>query len=330
MKKFLTIVGARPQLIKLDNEFKQVLVYTGQHYDQLLKDVFFKGLKLPKPDYDLHETKLGAMIDKITKVLLKEKPDYVIVYGDTRSTLAGATAAHYLNIPIIHIEAGCRSFNNKMVEERIRIAVDNMATIHFTPSLSTKEYLERDPKNSSVYNVGATQIDTMYKMFPTKRLKDAFKYRVATIHREDNLNKSNLTQIFKGLEASRLPIRLYLHPNTEKFIKENDIKVPKIVKIKKPIPYKKMINELAFAERVITDSGGLQVEAFFLRIPCITLRNDTEWVETLDTKWNVLVGHDSYLIASNLNKKRWRGDGSQYEYGGGDTKAKIRMILNNL
>lgn len=323
-------MGNRPQLIKLDREFKQVLVYTGQHYDNLMKDIFFKGLKLPKPDYDLGETKLGKMIDKIMVVLEKEKPDYVIVYGDTRSTLAGAVAAYYQNIPIIHIEAGCRSFNTKMVEERIRTLVDEISTIHLTPSTSTKEYLERDGKKLAIYSVGATQIDTMYETFPTTKHADAYKYRVATIHRDSNLNSRCLNEIFAAFSKSDMPIRLYIHPNTEKIIAKEKIKIPKTVKIRKPISYKKMINEISFADKVITDSGGMQVEAFFLRVPCITLRNETEWTETVDTKWNVLTGYNTNRILEYLNKTRWRGNGSQYEFGGGDAKKKIRMILNNL
>ena len=134
MKKFLTVIGNRPQLIKLDKEFKSILVYTGQHYSKGLKDVFFKGLKIKKPDYDLRVQDLGVMIDKLTEVVKKEKPDFIIVYGDTRSTLAGAMVALYENIKLIHIEAGCRSHNSKMVEERIRTIVDEIALIHFTPS----------------------------------------------------------------------------------------------------------------------------------------------------------------------------------------------------
>jgi len=331
MKKFLTVIGNRPQLIKYDKEFKQILVYTGQHYDELLKDVFFKGLEIPKPDYDLGETELGAMIDKIMIVLDKEKPNYVIVYGDTRSTLAGAMAAYYKNIPIIHIEAGCRSFNTKMVEERIRAIVDEIALIHFTPSQKCKEYLEMDYKKVNVYNVGATQIDTMFSTFPTKKPKDAYKYVVATIHREENLFEEPLKAIFTALEASNREIRLYAHPRLKQTLEaQKSLEIPKNVKLLPPLPYKKMINEIAFADRVITDSGGLQVETFFLRRPCITLRNETEWPETVVQRWNILVGTDKDKIVKSLIDNLKRGEGEMNCYGSGDSKKKIRLILNNL
>jgi UDP-GlcNAc3NAcA epimerase len=329
-KKFLTILGARPQIIKFDPELKnQVVCYTGQHFSESMKDVFFKGLNLPKPDYDLGETTLGGMTNGIMEVIEKEKPHYVIVYGDTRSTLAGAIASLYKNVPLIHIEAGCRSFNDKMPEERIRTLVDDVAIIHFAPSLSAKEYLERDNKNVSVYNVGATQIDAMHiNCFPTTKPEDAGKYVVATIHRESNANVESLQAIMDGFGKSSKNIRLYAHPRTTELLKA--INVPKNVEIKDPIPYKEMINEVAFAEKVITDSGGLQVEAFYLRVPCITLRLETEWMETVDQGWNVLVGTDSNKIARELDSSKPRAGGNQYEFGGGDARRKIRLILESL
>jgi UDP-GlcNAc3NAcA epimerase len=330
MKKYLTIVGNRPQLIKLDPTFNQVLVFTGQHYDGVLKDVFFKGLNIPKPDYDLGETELGSMIDKLMVILQKEVPDYVIVYGDTRSTLAGALAALYNNIAVVHIEAGCRSFNDKMIEERIRKIVDEIAVVHFAPSENCKEYLERNNKNTSVYNVGATQIDAMYSTFPTKKPKDAGTYIVATIHRESNTDIDKLSKILKAFGDSCQNIRLYIHPRTEKVLLDNKINVPKNIKILKPLPYKEMINTMAFASKIVTDSGGIQVEAFFLKVPCITLRDETEWIETVEQGWNKLVGADENKIVQALTEKRPRGQGDLYCYGGGDARRKIKMILENL
>ena len=328
MKKFLTIVGNRPQLIKLDKNFKQVLVYTGQHYDECLKDVFFTGLDIPRPDYDLRATELGEMTDKIMAVIDQEQPQYVIVYGDTRSTLAGAMAALYKNIPLIHIEAGCRSFNDKMIEERIRTIVDEIAIIHFTPSLQCKEYLERDYKKVTVYNVGATQIDAMYSTFPTTKPKDAYQYIVATIHREENTDRETLSQLIKTLGKSNKEVRLYCHPRTKKLLENIDFYGS--VKVLDPLPYKEMINAIAFADKVVTDSGGLQVEAFFLKRPCITLRNETEWTETVEQGWNYLVGTDEAKILKYLNAELPRGKGDLYVYGGGDARLKISTILKNL
>lgn len=333
MKKFLTIVGNRPQLIKFDKKLKnQIMVYTGQHYDKTLKDIFFKGMKLPKPDYDLNKTKLGEITDGIMKIIDKEAPSYVIVYGDTRSTLAGAMAALYKNIPLIHIEAGCRSYNEAMPEERIRRIVDDIAIIHFAPSQSAKETLERDINNITVYNVGATQIDSMFEYaFPTKKPKDAYEYVVMTLHREQNLNKEALSAIFSALEASKEEIRFYIHPNTERLLKRLKISVPKNVLLKPPIPYKEMINELAFAKKVLTDSGGLQVEAMVLRRPCITLRPDTEWPESVEHKWNTLVDTDEDSIKHALGEPvKFGNNDARAVYGGGDAKKKIRMILENL
>jgi len=330
MKKFLTVVGNRPQLIKLDRKFKTTLVYTGQHYDKAMKDVFFKGLKLNKPDYDLGETELGKMITKLTKVVSKEKPDYIILYGDTRSTLAGAIVALSENIKTVHIEAGCRSGDDSMIEERIRKFVDSRATIHLAPSEEARERLEMEGYTHA-YNVGATQIDSMYNnAFPTKKPKDAFKYSVATVHRDFNTdNKENLQNIMEALGESGETIKLFIHPRTEEALKKFKIDVPKNIKIKKPVPYKKMINEIAFAKRVITDSGGLQVEAFFLRVPCVTLRHNTEWTETLDSGWNILVGSSKKRILDAISHRR-RGDATMYCYGDGDANSKIRLLLNNL
>jgi len=327
MKKFVTIIGTRPQLIKYDRELKQKLVWTGQHYDKLLSNVFFKGLKIPRPDYVLAQTELGAMIDGITPILKKEQPDYVIVYGDCRTTLAGAMAAHYMNIPIIHIEAGCRSYNDSMIEERIRIAVDNLSSVFFTSSEKAKDLLISQGK-ARVFFVGATQIDTMFSIFPTKKPKDAYKYRIMTLHRDFNIeSKSSLENIMGGVSKSDMSIELYTHPHTKKNLKKFNIAIPKNVSIKRPLGYKQMINRMAFADKVITDSGGLQVEAFVLRRPCITLRNDTEWTETVEQGWNILVSPDG--IGEYINKT-WRGKGDWQVYGVAQAKKNIRIYLENL
>lgn len=325
MKRFVSIIGTRPQLVKYIKLENNKLIWTGQHYDKLLKDVFLKGLNI-KPDYNLKATELGEMIDGITPILKKEEPDYVIVYGDCRSTLAGALSAYYLNIPIIHIEAGCRSHNENMVEERIRKAVDDLARIHFAPSKIAKELLENEGK-SNVFNVGATQIDAMFSTFPTKKPKDAYKYRIMTLHRDFNLNKLSLNVIFSCLGDSNMKVELYAHPHLLECLKRFKTKLPKCVILKKPLPYKQMINRMAFAEKVITDSGGLQVEAFILKRPCMTLRPDTEWIETVDQGWNRLVNLND--IGKNINQV-WYGKGEWDVYGIARSKEEIKLILQNL
>jgi len=326
MKKFLTIVGTRPQLIKIDKELEQILVWTGQHYDKTLKDVFFKGLKLPKPDYDLGVTDLGTMTDCLIPIIQKEKPDFVIVYGDCRSTLAGAMAALTCNVPVIHIEAGCRSFNNNQIEERIRKIVDEIAIIHFCPSESAKLNIERHDRNH-VYNVGATQLDTMFSTFPTKKPKDAFQYKVMTLHREENMEVSKIDSYFKALKDGG-EIELYAHPRLLAILKECKIDIPDNIKILAPLPYKQMINRIAFAEKVITDSGGLQVETFFLRRPAIILRNETEWTEAVDQDWNRLATRPETI--ARLVNERWRGKGEYDVYGTGNSKKIIRTLLKSL
>ena len=316
--------------MKLDKAFPSTLVWTGQHFSKELKDIFFEGLSIKKPDYDLGVTELGEMIDKLIPILRKEKPDYVIVYGDTRSTLAGALACLHENIKLVHIEAGCRSYNDNQIEERIRKVVDEIACIHFAPSQNTADYLS-DRGKQYVMNVGAAQIDAMWKTFPTKRPKDAFKYYVCTIHRAETIQAENkLTSIFEALNESGVPIRLYLHPHTEKMIKKYGIKINDTITIKKPIGYKKMINEIAFANKVITDSGGLQVEAFFLRRPCVTLREETEWKETVELNWNRLVGYDKTKILSAINETNVKRTGLNDVYGYGKTNDKIRLTLQGL
>jgi len=321
--KYLSIIGTRPQVIKYI-DLGEPLIWVGQHYDKNMKDIFFSGLKIKKPTYDLGETELGKMIDAIQPILRKEKPDYVIVYGDCRSTLAGAISALYEGIRIVHIEAGCRSGNETMIEERIRVLVDKMSDIHFTPSEEAEKRLLNN-YHTEVYNVGATQIDTMFETFPTKKPKNFYKYRVLTLHRDFNVDdKEKLESIIKSLSGSNLPIKFFCHPRTEAKLK--NIKLPSCIKLYKPVPYKKMIQEIAWAEKVITDSGGLQVEAYFLRRPCLTLRNDTEWQETVDTGWNILV--DSDTISKHINTV-FRGNGDQTIYGNGNAKRKIKLILEN-
>jgi len=323
--KYLTIIGTKPQIIKYI-DLGEPLVWTGQHYDKNMKDIFFSGLKIKKPDYDLGETELGGMIEALQGVLRKEKPDYVILYGDCRSTLAGAISALYEGVKIIHIEAGCRSGNDTMIEERIRKLVDKMADLHFAPSEEAEQRLLND-YHTNVYKVGATQLDTMFQTFPTKKPKNFYKYRVLTLHRDFNTdNKKRLQAIFKALGQSDMPIKFFCHPRTEAKIKEFKIQLPDVIKKYKPISYKKMIQEIAWAEKIITDSGGIQVETNFLRRPCLTLRDDTEWTETVTGGWNILVNADT--IGEHLNTT-FRGKGDQTIYGNGQAKLKIKLILQN-
>lgn len=330
MKKFVTIVGNRPQLIKLDPTLKQVLVYTGQHYDKEMKDVFFKGLKIPKPDYDLGETELGDMIEGISNILMYEEPDYVIVYGDTRSTVAGAIAAHQMNIPLIHIEAGCRSGNNNMIEERNRKLVDAISTIHLCASIKDVVTLQSEGKGNAAYFVGCANFSSLLKTLPSKRkIKD--NYILLTIHRAENTNPKNLQEIFKGLSFFPGKVVFPVHPRTAKIIKQNKIKYPPNFEVVPPMSYKEFVHAMGFADFIVTDSGGVQAEAYFMRTPCITVRNETEWTETVDEGWNILVGATANEIKFALENFRVRKQQhNSYAYGKGDTHKVIKALLNSL
>ena len=332
MKRFVSIVGNRPQLIKLDPEFKQIIIYTGQHYSPSMKDVFLDELDIPQPDIDLDETELGKMVDKLIPVLRENDPHYVIVYGDTRSTVAGTIAAHQLGIPIIHVEAGCRSGNNKQIEERNRILVDKLSTIHFCPSFKALCALQDSGLGDNAYNVGAANFSTLIKKtLPTEPLqKDP--YSILTIHREENTDSvAKLENIFKGLEGCDHEIIFPIHPRTKKFIEDNKVVVPKGIRVVDPFPYKKFIHAIGHAQYAITDSGGVQTEAYFLRTPCITLREETEWRETVEEKWNVLVGTNPILIQRALKEFKPKKQRHQSEaYGKGRTHKIMRAILENL
>ena len=331
MKKYFCVAGTRPNIIKIDPTFPQVICFTGQHHEKLMKDVFLKGIKIPKPDYELDETSLGGMINGIMSKMILENPDYAIVIGDCRSSVAGAIAAQQLNIPIIHFEAGCRSGNFKMIEERNRILIDKMAMIHFCPSQQCVVNLFNEGISQYVFNVGAIQFSNLKKMLPTRNtIKES--YYLLTLHRAENVDcKETLQSIFKGLKMSGEKIILPIHPRLRDRLKGFDLKVPENVHIIEPLSYKSFIHLLGFAKKVITDSGGVQPEAYWMRTPCITLRNETEWQETVNEGWNKLVGTDPVKIADAI--KNWtclKTHHSSEAYGRGEAHKYIRNLLLQL
>lgn len=332
MRRIITIAGNRPNLVKIDPQLKQTIIYTGQHYDKCLKDIFFKGLKIPKPKYDLGETEFGKMYDKVAKTLKKEKPDYVMVIGDTRSTVVGAMAAYQLKIPIIHLEAGCRSFNDNQIEERNRTLIDKISLIHLCPSRTAVYNLENEGNSANAFNVGSAQLSTMVSLFPTKEQPFKYQYLLATFHREETLSsKIKLKNILDALRESRLKVFFPMHPRTRKTIKEYGLKLGKNIMAVNPYSYKEMVNKIAFARQVVTDSGGIQVEAYFLHTPCITCREETEWVETVDEGFNILVGTNKERILNAINNPiKTRSRYSSNAYGAGDANINIRRILEQL
>jgi UDP-GlcNAc3NAcA epimerase len=311
--KILTIIGARPQFIKAGtvsreivkhSNIQEVIIHTGQHYDANMSDIFFDEMKIPKPHYFLgiggktHGAMTGQMIEKIEEVALKEKPDWIMVYGDTNSTLAGALVASKLHIKLAHIEAGLRSFNMKMPEEVNRILTDRVSDILFCPTDIAVENL----KNEGFENFGCRVVksgDVMYDgtLFYRKLAKkpscDIKKgYILCTIHRAENTDSvERLKSIFEALAeiSKEKQIILPLHPRTKKILKELDIDTQKLT-IVEPAGYLEMVWLIDNCELVMTDSGGLQKEAYFFEKPCITLRDETEWVELIEHRFNVLAG----------------------------------------
>jgi UDP-GlcNAc3NAcA epimerase len=317
--KLVTILGARPQFIKaaavsniLRKEFTEILVHTGQHYDANMSDVFFEELGIPKPNYHLnigsgnHGAQTGAMLIEIEKVLEKEKPDFVMVYGDTNSTLAGALASSKLLIPVIHVEAGLRSFNKAMPEEQNRIVTDHVADILFVPTQTAIDNLKNEGITKGVHNIGDVMYDAILHFTPvalqkSKVLKNLGlsenTYSLCTIHRAENTNDINrLRNICEALNECGQTIVLPLHPRTLKYLGEYGIKLNENIKVIEPIGYLDMLSLEKGANKIITDSGGVQKEAYFMRKPCITMRDQTEWVETINVGWNVLVKADKDKI----------------------------------
>lgn len=353
MKKILTIVGARPQFIKaapvsreIRKSFKEILVHTGQHYDTNMSDVFFDELHIPKPDYNLeigsggHGEQTGRMLIDLEKVVLKEKPDYILIYGDTNSTLAGALVGAKLHIPVLHVEAGLRSYNRRMPEEINRILADQISDILFCPTETAIKNLKKEGITKGVYNIGDVMYDAV--LYNTKiALKNSDilenldittkEYALCTIHRAENTDDKNRpTSIFNALIDSGLKIVLPLHPRTKKYLKEYDLlnkKAEKNIKIIDPVGPLDMLALEKSSKLIVTDSGGVQKEAYFLEVPCVTLREETEWVETVESGNNVIVGADYTKILKALKEKREFKKSSNKYFGDGKASNKIAKLI---
>jgi UDP-GlcNAc3NAcA epimerase len=356
MKKILTVVGARPQFIKaapvsreLRKSFKEILVHTGQHYDANMSDIFFDELHIPKPDYNLeigsggHGEQTGQMLIELEKVVLKENPDYILIYGDTNSTLAGALVGTKLHIPVLHVEAGLRSYNRRMPEEINRVLADQVSDVLFCPTETAAKNLKKEDITKGVYNVGDVMYDAvlyntaiaLQKSNILKNLDIAPKeYVLCTIHRAENTDdKNRLTSIFNALIDSDLKIILPLHPRTKKYLKEYNLlneKAEKNIKIIDPVGPLDMIALEKGAKLIITDSGGVQKEAYFMEVPCVTLRDETEWVETVESGNNAIVGADYDKIRKALKDSREFNKISKEYFGDGMAAKKIRELLTKL
>lgn len=362
MKKIVTVVGARPQFIKaaavsriIRKEFHEVLIHTGQHYDENMSDIFFKELEIPEPDYNLeigsksHGEQTGEILIGTEKVLLKEKPGCLLVYGDTNSTLAGALAASKLHIPVIHIEAGLRSFNKKMPEEQNRILTDHISELLFCSTAASVEWLRQEGIVSNVYHVGDVMCDaalyyTSQKEKNTKethlekltvwygdkkRLKHG--WYLATVHRAENTDSiEKIDEILSAFEELDTRVIFPVHPRTKGMVEKLCLKRQyKNLICTEPMGYKEMLYFTKEAKKVITDSGGLQKEAYILKTPCITVRDQTEWVETLTGGHNILAKPEKQDIVRKIldTKQNWSLHPNYY--GDGNAAEKICSVLKN-
>jgi UDP-GlcNAc3NAcA epimerase len=309
MKKIISIIGARPQFIKhcaLDREltkkFNSVTVHTGQHYDPQMSDIFFKEFKMSPPAYSLSLThtagqgaQTGEMMTKLEEIFIKENPDSVLVYGDTNSTLAGLLVAVKLAIPVIHIEAGLRSFNMEMPEEINRIIADRFAWLLFCPNREAEENLIRENVPGKIYVTGDVMIDMIKLVEPYLQNQFTFPYYFATIHRPYNTDDPvRLQNVLSALDDLHQKVILSLHPRTyarmEKFGMKNN-EFSNII-FTDPVGYLESISLQKFSSCVITDSGGIQKEAYALQKKCVTIRSETEWVDTLKYGWNSIIFND--------------------------------------
>lgn len=317
--KVVSVVGARPQFIKaaafsreLRRRHEEVLVHTGQHYDYAMSGAFFDGLEIPAPKVNLgvgssnHGSQTGAMLSGIEEVLLSEKPQWVVVYGDTNSTLAGALAASKLHIPIAHVEAGLRSFNRRMPEEINRVVTDHVSDLLLCPSQTAIINLTSEGIARNVHLVGDIMLDVLNWAReritqPSAILRQLQlperSYFLVTVHRSENTDDANrLSGILNALTVLDKPVIFPVHPRTRKAISEGGYEVPSHIRLIDPLSYMDMVSITGSAQLVLTDSGGLQKEAYWLGVPCLTLREETEWVETTEAGWNVLVGTDCETI----------------------------------
>jgi len=350
--KIITIIGARPQFIKaaaVSREFarhpqiEEIIVHTGQHFDSNMSDIFFEEMQIPRPKYHLqihslsHGAMTGQMMEKIESILLEEKPDWVMVYGDTNTTLAGALAAKKLHIKVAHVEAGLRSFNMQMPEEINRILTDRISDLLFCPTNKAIENLSNEGFsnfNAQIVQNGDVMQDTALFYTPMAQKPDMHlptSYILATIHRAENTdNPENLSQIFEAFRkiSDQTPIVLPLHPRTRALLTKHNLEVGPGIIILEPQGYLQMVYLLQHCQLVMTDSGGLQKEAFFFEKKCLTLRNETEWIELVENGFNLLCGINTKRIMEAFgNIQNFSPDFSIDLYGKGKASKIIAHTL---
>ena len=351
--KIVSVVGARPQFIKaapvsrqLRKEHQEILVHTGQHYDYEMSRIFFEGLDLPEADYNLgvgsgtHAEQTGKMLMALEQVMLDESPDIVLVYGDTNSTLAGALAAGKLHLPVAHVEAGLRSYNRNMPEEINRVVTDHVSDVLFCPTQTAVNNLRREGIEEGVWLVGDVMLDAALVSVEVAEEKSAIlerlglrgkEYLLATVHRPSNTdNKSNLRNILDAFLEIGEAIVLPLHPRTRKCLEKHGfyerLKSAANVILTQPLGYLDFLKLERHARKILTDSGGVQKEVYLFGVPCITLRGETEWVETVEAGWNVLVGSNTAKIVEAVRDFGPDEDRPPF-FGDGKAAERIARIM---
>ena len=350
--KIVTVIGARPQFIKaapmsraLRTEHTEILVHTGQHYDENMSAVFFREMGIPEPDEHIgagggsHGEQTAKMLVGIEHVLQQHRPDVVLIYGDTNSTLAGALAAAKLHVPVAHVEAGLRSFNRRMPEEVNRVMADHLSALLLCPSEAAAANLAAEGITRGVRVVGdvmadalrnagarADQSTVLHQFGLTAR-----DYLLATVHRAENTDDpQRLAAILHGLADTGRKVLFPVHPRTRKAMEHAGLPMPGNVLACDPLGYLDLVRALRDADLVLTDSGGLQKEAYWLAVPCVTLRDETEWRETVAQGWNHLAGADRAQIAAAVRQAR-RLDHHATLYGGdGHAAARIKAEIEAL
>lgn len=323
--RILSVVGARPQFVKLapiaaamSGRAEHIIAHTGQHYDELMSDVFFRDLGIPAPDYNLgvgsgkHGAQTGAMLAGLEDIFEKADPDCVLVYGDTNSTLAAAVAATKMHIPLAHLESGLRSFNRRMPEEHNRVLTDHSADLLLAPTQVAVDHLAAEGLSDRTVLVGDVMTDVLFQVRdklgarkePTPFGLPTGEYYVSTIHRPDNTDSAErLAAIVDSLASLNKPVVLLAHPRLKSLASKHGIELERgAIRVAAPLAYPQLINAVMNSAGVITDSGGLQKEAFLLRVPCTTVRPETEWVETVNLGWNVLVSADLTALAPTVQR----------------------------
>ena len=359
MKKVLTVVGARPQFIKAasvskvlreSTGFNEIMVHTGQHYDQNMSQTFFDELDMGFPSYNLevasgsHGYQTGEMLKHLEPIMVEEKPDVVLVYGDTNSTLAGALAAAKLSMPIAHVEAGLRSFNRRMPEEINRVLTDHVSSLLYCPTTAAVKNLEREGIVSNVWSTGDVMYDVAVQFSRKSRAKSTIlqdlglrpqEYMLATVHRAENTDRKDyLSNILAALSqiANEIAVVIPIHPRTRKMCQtfglEDQLSGLKVIN---PVGFLDMITLESNARLIATDSGGVQKEAYFHKVPCVTLRGETEWVETVEAKWNMLAGVETIEGILQVVHASLAFGGERLaisDYGDGAASYKIVQGLN--